>query len=135
VSIPDPIAEIVTLLKDGTAVAALAGARVYGGQLPQAETGEQPRAAVVVSPAAGPGRAGVMKIRRNRVDTTCYGATLNQAWKLHLAVREALETMEPSLDHHLLTIQTVADGALGLDPVTQWPTCYATYIARSATEP
>lgn len=129
-TIADPIADIRTLLLADTAVAALVDTRVFGGELPQAEAAQMPRAAVVVSPAGGPGRPKFMKIRHTRVDTICYGATLHDSWKLHLAVREALET----LDHRsssVMAIEAASDAANARDSVKQWPTCYASYRVLS----
>lgn len=129
---PDPIAEIVAYLLADTAVQAIAGERVFG-ELPRDVNASMPVAAVVVTPAGGPGRPGVTKIRRTRVDTTCYGATVNAAWKLHLAVREALETLERR-EGALISIEITSDGSAARDPVTQWPTCYASYSVLSDTE-
>jgi hypothetical protein len=129
-TIADPIADIRTLLLADTAVAALVDTRVFGGELPEAESAQMPRAAVVVSPAGGPGRPKFMKIRHTRVDTICYGATLHDSWALHLAVREALETLARS-SGSLKAIEMSADAANARDPVKQWPTCYASYRVLS----
>lgn len=131
--IPDPIAELRTVLLEDAAVAALADDRVYSGELRRDLNPSMPVAAVVLAPAGGPGRPGTLKVRRTRVDTICYGATLNQAWKLHLAVREALETISRRLGA-LITIETSSDGSLARDQATQWPTCYASYTVLSAVE-
>jgi len=132
VSIPDPVALLITRLKANSAVAAIASTRVYGFAIPASIQASMPEAAVVVSPAGGSGRPGLLKVRRNRIDTTCYGATLTQAWQLHQAVRESLETMVTT--GALFSALQTSDGALALDPVTQWPTCYASYTVLSATE-
>jgi hypothetical protein len=132
VTIPDPLAAIIALLLDDDAVTALADGRVFGGELPEEHNAAMPQPAVVVSPAGGPGRPGTIKYRRNRIDTICYGATLLQSWQLHLAVREALETM--GRDGAVFTASISSDGANARDPVKQWPTCYASYSVLSATE-
>jgi hypothetical protein len=129
-TIADPISDIRTLLLADTAVAGLVDTRVFGGELPEAESAQMPRAAVVVSPAGGPGRPKFMKIRHTRVDTICYGATLHDSWQLHLAVREALETLaRPS--GSVKAIEMSAEAANARDPVKQWPTCYASYRVLS----
>lgn len=131
--IPDPLAELRTLLLEDAAVAALAETRVYSGEVPRDLNSSMAVAAVVLAPAGGPGRPGALKVRRTRVDTVCYGATLNQAWKLHLAVREALETISRRVGS-LISIETSSDGSLARDQATQWATCYASYTVLSAVE-
>ena len=128
-SIPDPVSLIVVLLKADTDVAALVSDHVYGGGLPKGL--EMPQAAVVVSAAGGPGRAGSEGWRRNRIDTTCYGTTLHESWQLHLAVREALETLAPA--DGLKEAHTISDGANAIDPVELWPCAYASYLVLSTT--
>lgn len=130
-SAPDIIAELVSLLLDDTTVSDLTDDRVFSGELPETESVAMPRASVVVSPAGGPGRQGVEKWRRNRVDTICYGPSLGEAWTLHLAVREALETLARRSDA-VISIEISSDGALARDPVKQWPTAYASYGVLSA---
>lgn len=130
---PDPIEELQALLAADSAVVALAVDRVYGGELDPDVNEQMPVAAVVLAPAGGPGRPGTLGVRRNRIDTICFGATLEQAWQLHIAVREALETM--SRTDTLFSVETTSDGALARDATTQWPTCYASYSVLSAIDP
>lgn len=130
--IPDPIGELVVLLKADAAVAAIAGARVFSGGLPESGRGSMPQACVVVSPAGGPGRLGYNRYRRTRVDTTCYGVSLKESWDLHLVVREVLELLRRN--GSIFWAEISSDGANALDPVEQWPTCYASYVVMSADE-
>lgn len=132
-SIPDPIAELTDMLLADTAVVALVDENVFGGELPVELNVSMPVAAVVLSPAGGPGRRRALKLRRTRVDTTCYGPTLEDAWALHTAVREALENMARTST--LLDVETSSDGSLARDATTQWPTCYASYLVLSAIDP
>lgn len=131
-SIPDPIADIVTLLLADNAVAALVDERVFGAELPADEAKDMPRAAIVVSPAGGPGRPGTVKYRRLRVDTICFGADLLESWQVHAAVREVLETLAHR-DSSLFSIEMSSEAANARDPVKQWPTCYASYRVLTAT--
>lgn len=129
-TIPDPIGDIVQLLKADTAVTAIAGSRVFAGGIPQSQQSGMAEATVVVKPAGGPGRPKFMLIRRGRIDTVCYGATLHESWQLHLAVREALETLDrPS--RSVIEAEILSDGSNAVDPVEQWPTCYASYSVLS----
>lgn len=131
--IPDTLAELTTLLLADDAVAALVGEHVHGGELPPEFNGDTPPASVVLSPAGGPGRRGALKLRRTRIDTTCYGPTLEITWAIHAAVREALENAPRS--QTLLNIKVSSDGALARDRWTQWPTCYASYLVLAAIDP
>ena len=130
-SIPDPVALLITSLKATSAVTAIASTRVYGFAIPPSIQASMPEAAVVVSPSGGAGRR-MLRVRNNRIDTTCYGATLPQAWQLHQAVRESLEVMVST--GTLKSAVISSEGSPALDPVTQWPTCYASYTVLSATE-
>lgn len=130
-SIPDPVAEIVAVLKADEGVVAVAtAAHVYAAGLPTKGL-QMPQAAVVVKPAGGPGRRGRSHIRDGRVDTVCYGASLRESWQLHLAVREALENLERTTGS-IFSVSTASDGTNALDPVELWPTCYASYTVMSA---
>jgi len=131
-SIPDPIGEIVDLLLDDSNVAELADENVFGGGLPATARASMPQAAVVVKPAGGPGKRGYNRHRTTRVDTVCYGSTLKESWDVHLAVREVLEGLRR--DGSIFWVIVSSDGTNAIDPVEQWPTCFASYNVMSADE-
>lgn len=130
-AIPDPITELVALLASTEAVTALAAGGIHGGGIPDTARAAMPTGAVVVNPAGGPGRKGFLIYRRGRVDVACFGATLLESWQLHLAVRETLENLQRT--GSLIDVAVISDGANALDPLTQWPTCYASYQVTSTT--
>lgn len=129
-AVPDPIKDIRAHLLADTGVQALVGTRVFHSELPASESGSMPRQSVVVSQAGGPGRPKTLKTRNLRIDTFCYGATLYESYELHLAVREALETLAHS--GSVKTVEMVTDGLNGRDPDKQWPVCFASYRALTA---
>jgi hypothetical protein len=131
-TIPDPIGDLAVLLKGNSGVAAIASARVFSGGLPQAQQTNMPQATVILKPAGGPGRPKRLKIRRTFVDTICYGTSLHQAWQLHLAVREALETLAPSRGS-VKAVEMASEAVNAIDASTQWPTCYASYRVLATT--
>lgn len=131
-TIPDPLADIRALLLGDTAVEALVGTRVFVAEIPEAQSAGMPQKTVVISPAGGPGRPKGLKIRHLRIDTICYGATLRESKDVHDAVREALETLSIPTGS-VKTIEMAADAQNARDLVKQWPTCYASYLALTAT--
>lgn len=131
-TLPDPIKDIRDLLLATSAVTTIASQRVFGGELPEAEATSMPRAAVVVKPSGGMGRLKLMKTRMIRVDTICYAATLHDSWALHLAVREALETLARPKGS-VKSIEMASEAVNARDSVKQWPTCYASYSALTTT--
>lgn len=130
-TLPDPIGDIRNLLLADAGVTAITSL-VYGGELPEEEAANMPQAAVVIAPSGGLGRLKTMLTRTIRVDTTCYGATLHDSWNLHLAVREALETMSRPTGS-VKTIEMASEAANARDSVKQWPTCYASYTVLTTT--
>lgn len=89
----DPIAAIVALLAADADVAALVGARVFGGELPAAEAEHMPRPAIVVSPTpGGPFAAGsTAEIDLQAVDLLAYGETPYEAGRVMRAAAAALD--------------------------------------------
>jgi len=132
VTLPDPIADLRTLLLADSGVAAIAGTSVYGGELPEPQAATAPAAAVVLRPSGGIGRLKTMKTRTIRIDTVCYGQTLKDSWTLHLAVREALETLARPTGC-VKSVEMASEAANARDSVKQWPTCYASYSVLTTT--
>lgn len=131
-TIPDPIADIRALLAADVGVSALVGTRVFHSELPESQSANMPRQAVVVAQAGGPGRPKTLKTRSIRLDTICYGATLYESLQLHHVVREALETLART-SGSVKSVETVTDGLNGRDPVKQWPVCFASYRVLTTT--
>jgi len=127
----DPIAAIRTVLLADTATAALVSTRIYGGEVPAAVEAAMPQGSIVLSPAGGlpnPG-GGFQQYGNTRLDVCCYGATLNQAWQIYLAVYTALKQMRSQHASNVLlhSVTVVSKGVLARDPVTQWPTALSTF--------
>lgn len=131
-TLPDPIGDLAALLKADTGVLAITS-RIFSGGIPQSQQAGMPQATVVVKPAGGPGRPKLMLIRRTTVDTICYGASLHDAWQLHLAVREALETLDRPTGS-VKTVEMASEAVLAIDASTEWPTCYASYRVLATTQ-
>lgn len=121
---PDPIAALVAFLKADADVAALAGTRVFAGELPRTENTAMPRQAVVLGPAGGGALGGgYQRYGDGRVDAYCYGATPRESWVLYLAVHVALKQLRREVHSGVLLhwARPSAGGATGRDPETDWP--------------
>lgn len=130
-SIPDPVAELVSVLLADPDVAALVADNVFGGGLTAEARNAMPTPAVVLAQAGGPGRRGFVKYRRQRITAICYGETLKESWDVHAAVREVLEGLRRT--GSVFWAETISEGTNAIDPRTQWPTCLASYMVMSAT--
>lgn len=135
-SAADPVAACQTLLLADTATFALVSTRVYGGEIPADAVAEMPQASVLLNPAGGPRNpgGGFQQFGAMRLDTLCYGATPNQAWQVYLAVYQALkQARSQDVDGMLLhSIDVLSKGALGTDPISQWPVCLASFVVLAA---
>lgn len=121
----NPLAALVAYLRADADVAALVGVRVFGRELPRAETDAMPRQAVVLKRAGGGllGR-GYQEYGDIRVDVYCYGATGLEADELHDEVRAALKhrlraTVAAGVLLHWA--RPSSDGSSGREPDTDWP--------------
>lgn len=126
----DVVAAVVAFLNADAAVAARTQGRVYGGELPRDQNVSMPQPAVVLRPAGGGalGRA-YQQFGDQRIDAYSYGATVRDAWLLHLDVRAALKQMRrQTLAGTVLHWARISsDGTTAIDPVTQWPCATASY--------
>lgn len=129
----DPIAAIRTVLLADPAVSALVDTRIWGAEVPTEPINEvklMPRAGVVLNPSGGPGGEGYNEFGKQRIDTLCYGATLMEAWHVHLAVYAVLKQLRRQKAANVLlhSADPAAKGASGRDPVTQWPVTLSSWL-------
>lgn len=111
-------------LKADSDLAALVGARVFGGELDRRENPSMPRACVVVQPSGG----GFLGLENQvygdgRVDVDCYGATAWQAWQVYLAAEAALMSLEREVYASVLLhwAKPSSRGSQGRTPDLDWP--------------
>lgn len=130
----DPIAAIRTVLLADPAVTALVDTRVHGGEVPAAEVKNMARACVVLNPSGGPGGEGYNEFGKQRIDTLCYGATLMEAWQVHLAVYTVLKQLRRQKAANVLlhSADPASKGASGRDPVTQWPVTLSSWLVLAS---
>ncbi|MBB5987432.1 tail completion protein gp17 [Sphingobium lignivorans] len=135
----DLISAIVALLKADSPVAALAGERVFGGELPPDEAKQMPRHALVVVPSGGPSLTGRSYAEHDsqRLDLFAYGATPSDAAVLlqagALALRRARRQVRAGILLHSIT---VAGGfSAGRDPDAAWPRAFQSFqVLHALTE-
>lgn len=116
---------VVAFLKADPFVAAMAGIRVFGGELPEAETASMPRACVVVRSSGGASLTGESFLDHDtqRLDVFAFGPTPREATRLMRAVFYALRSLRRSVHAGcLIHWANPASGSIaGREPVTEWP--------------
>lgn len=134
----DPIAALAALLAADTAVAALAGARVFGGELPPAEARTMPRAALVVAPSGGISLTAGSYVEHDsvRADLFAYGATQKEASRLLAAAALALRRIRRAVSGGVLIhwAAPAGGGTAGRDPALAWPRAFQSFQVFHALE-
>jgi len=93
---PDPIAALIAYLKADPDTFALVTDRVFGAELPEAESALMPRKCLVIQSAGGFGNRNYRKEYNLRIDLRCYGESASEAMKVHLAAHQALQALGKS---------------------------------------
>lgn len=104
---------------------AVTGGRIFGGELPAAETASMPRTAIVVKTSGGISLTGDSYLGHDaqRVDVFAFGPTPNAAAGVMRTAALALRSLRRSVHAGcLLHWANSASGSLpGREPVTEWP--------------
>lgn len=137
-SLAEIVTAIVELLKADAGVAALAGTRVFGGELPPSETALMPRKTIVIQPSGGvPFKpASLVKAEAQRLDVVAYGATPLEAATLRAAAAHALVLTVRAIFAGVLVhwVQSAGGYLAGRDRDGQWPFAFQSFQALSSTE-
>lgn len=127
----DPNAALVALLAASAPVQALVGTRIYGGELPAAETGSMPRAAVVLQASGGPGLTGetYAELDVQRVDVFSYGATPAEAAEVQRACARALRQARRATWAGVLVhwVRSAGGFTSARDPDAAWPRAFQSF--------
>ncbi|MBN9393434.1 MAG: DUF3168 domain-containing protein [Chloroflexi bacterium] len=91
---PDPMLALIAYLLADTDVASLAGARVYGAELPEGASQPVLPPTVLIQDAGGLGDRGYSDQYNWRVDVFAYGPDPEQAKQLQMACIGALRKLE-----------------------------------------
>lgn len=127
----DPIAALIAVLQADAGVAALAGTRVFGDELPADEAGSMPRKAVVLKPSGGPSLAAGSYLEHDsqRVDAVSYGETPYEAQRLRAAVAAALKPLKRVVAASVLLhwVEPAGGFTTGRDPDAAWPSAFQSF--------
>jgi len=133
----DIIAALVAHLKADAGVAALAGTRVVGIELPQSQVPDMPRKCVVLQPSGGVSPiGGYARHTGQRIDAVSWGETPFEAETLRRAVFAAFKPLQRATINGVL-VHWVADGGGAVsrrDPDTGWPAAVQSFQAFYAEE-
>lgn len=134
----DLIAGLVALLLADTAVAAIADARVFGGELPPAESRNMPRGALVVTASGGFSLTGGSYAEHDtgRVDLFAYGATPNEASQLLAAGALAMRRIQRTVSEGVVIHWAQPAGGVtgGRDQALAWPRAFQSFQVFHALE-
>lgn len=134
--IQDHIVAVTDILKADSGVASLVGSRVFGIELPKAETQHMPRKAIVVKQSGGIGSRDYIRHSNPRIDVFCYGETPYEARKLRREVYDVLQQLKRTvINSTLVHWFNPSGGPLDLrDPETQWSLCFESYDCYMADQ-
>lgn len=124
----DVINAVVELLKADADVAAVVGARVFGGELPAEETASMPRAAIVLQPSGGSliAAGSFMAQDTQRIDVLCFEQSPATANGLSRLVRGALRGVRRQVVSGCLIhwVETAGGISARRDSETQWSVAF-----------
>jgi hypothetical protein len=130
--ITDPMAALIRFLKADADTAAMAGTKVYGGELPDAQVQGMGQACIVLRKTGGslmPISASYVEVSDVRVDAYAYGSTPLQADRLYRCLAGALKQMRSNNQGRTrLYWARPAGGPISLrEQDTEWPLTLSTW--------
>jgi len=125
---------LIEILIDDTDVAALVGTRVFGIELSRSETNSQPRKAIVLSLAGGPGSSDYVEQSQNTVDMLCYGETPFEAERVRRTAHPVLKQITRVIRAGVLIHSAISVGGPTTlrDRDTDWPISLETWQVSAA---
>lgn len=132
----DPIPALIAYLKTDSDLQALAGTRIFGGELPDAENASMPRSSVVLRHAGSPNVYGTayQEFGDTRIEIRTYGATVYKGTELARIVAGRLKNMRRNVQAGtILHWATSSGGMMQLrDPDAEWPFTLTTWQVLAA---
>lgn len=127
----DPIGALVAWLRADADTAALAGANVFGAELPADAVARLPANAIVVSASGGVSLTGDSDadVDTQRIDLTCYGATPFEAEQLRRVAARALRRLSRRIVAGTLihSVSTAGGYSAGRDRDGEWPRAFQSF--------
>ncbi|MDA2936834.1 DUF3168 domain-containing protein [Acidobacteria bacterium AH-259-A15] len=135
----DHMAALVAAAKADAGISALVSTRVFGGELPKAETPSMPRKSLVVKFAGGgfgPGSADYLQLIEFRLDALSYGETFFQADRVRRATHAFFKNLQRQVQGDTLIHRcNVSGGPISFrDPDTDWAVIFESYDVLVAEE-
>lgn len=135
----DHLKGIVEILEADGPVAALVGARVFGGELPRVEVDSMPRKCVVVKYSGnpgGPGSADYTRLFEFRVDVLCYGEIPYEADRVRRAVYVVFKELSRVQQSSTLYSRALHSGGpiQARDQDTDWPFIFDSFDVLASEE-
>ncbi len=129
----DVIAALIAVLKADPQVAALAGTRVFGIELPAGQAASMPRKCLVLQPSGGTTLTGGSYVEHTaqRVDLFAYGETPWEAHRLSRAAAVALKQLRRRVAAQVLLhwVDPAGGYLTGRDPDADWPVVFQSFQA------
>ena len=121
-AIQDGLAALITYLKAQPAISSALGTRVFGLELPERETDNMPRKAIVCNLAGGMGYASYIDVYKLRIDFYCYGETPYEASEVWRTLKPILRDMEKNVTSSTCLRSAVHSGGATFtrESVTEW---------------
>jgi len=132
----DILAAVIRYLKEDTDVAFQTSGRIYGSEIPAAETAEMPRKCLLIRDAGGREAADFVPLASPRFDFFSYGATAYEAAEVDRALWEALHNLSrEEANDTLLHSATISGGRLPWkEPATGWPGFVRSAVVQAGTD-
>jgi hypothetical protein len=130
----DPLGALRSILLADADVAAASGGHVYCIEIRRRRRqGDAARRSAAEACRRSRAR-GYQQFGKQRVTVACYGETGDESWTLWLTVKPVLQQLaRVTSEHALIHSATMeADGAFGIDPTTQWPTTFSSWLVLAS---
>jgi len=128
----DAIGALIALLKADGTISALLSTRVYGLELPRADSDNMPRKAIVINSAGGIGESSYRDIFKYRLDFVCYGETPFEAYETWRTLRSVLREIEKGVTSstYIYSAEHSAGPFSFRDAETKWPHTIDTWLVK-----
>lgn len=137
-AVQDGLGALIALLKADSTISALIGTRVFGEELPEAETDSMPRQCIVIQDAGGIRNNSYLDINKMRLDFFCYGLTPIEAREVWRTLATVLRELERTIQSSTVIYQAEHSAGpfysrnkeSGFLTNTNWPLIIDTWLVK-----